>query len=110
MMQVVYCFAMQVDPADRQELLDALLAHGRECTPHEPGTLRFDVLEDDADPNRLYLYEAYADPDAFNAHAAGASHQAASAVLRNLRERGGATMERFIRGHSLFAAPAPDTR
>jgi quinol monooxygenase YgiN len=107
-MQVVYCFAMQVEPAHRQELLDALLAHGRACVPHEPGTLRFDVLQDDADPNRLYLYEAYADSDAFRAHAAGASHQAATAVLRDLRERGGATVESFIRGHSLFAAPAPE--
>ena len=106
-MRVVYCFAMQVQPAHRQELLDALLAHGRECTPHEPGTLRFDVLEDDADPNRLYLYEAYADAAAFQAHAAGASHLRATAVLRTLRERGVATVETFIRGHSLFAAPSP---
>ena len=104
-MQVVYCFAMQVEPAHRQELLEALLAHGRDCTPHEPGTLRFDVLEDDADPNRLYLYEAYVDQAAFQTHAAGASHQRATAVLRALRERGVATMETFIRGHSLFAAP-----
>jgi quinol monooxygenase YgiN len=110
MMLVVYCFAMQVEPAHRRELLDALLAHGRACTPHEPGTLRFDVLEDDADPNRLYLYEAYADSDAFKAHAAGASHRAAAAVLRTLRERGVATTESFIRGHSLFAAAAVDTR
>jgi hypothetical protein len=32
-MQVVYCFAMQVEPAHRQELLDALLARGRARPP-----------------------------------------------------------------------------
>ena len=70
-MPVVYFFSLQVDPAHRQALLDVLLEHGRDCTARELGTLRFDVLEDDADPARLYLYEAYADQAAFQAHAGG---------------------------------------
>jgi autoinducer 2-degrading protein len=105
-MPVVYFFSLQVDPAHRQALLDALLEHGRDCTAREPGTLRFDVLEDDADAARLYLYEAYADQAAFQAHAAGALHQQAVALLRQLREAGTVTSDVVVRAHSLFTGPA----
>ena len=35
---------------------------------NEPGCLRFDVLRDEADPSKVYLYEVYADKAAFEAH------------------------------------------
>jgi autoinducer 2-degrading protein len=34
----------------------------------EPGNLRFDVLQDDADPSKFVLYEAYESPEASAAH------------------------------------------
>ena len=34
----------------------------------EPGNLRFDVLRNDADPNRFVLYEAYESEDKAAAH------------------------------------------
>ncbi len=34
----------------------------------EPGCQRFDVLRDNADPSRFYLYEVYGDEAAFIAH------------------------------------------
>ena len=34
----------------------------------EPGCLRFDVIQDAEDPNRIWLYEVYVDEDAFQAH------------------------------------------
>lgn len=34
----------------------------------EPGNLRFDVLQDEHEPTRFYIYEAYADSDAVAAH------------------------------------------
>ena len=43
------------------------------------------MLADDAEPAWLSLYEAYADQAAFRTHAAGASHLAATAVLRPAR-------------------------
>ena len=36
----------------------------------EPGCLRFDVLQDDEDENRLHLYEVYKDQAAVDAHRA----------------------------------------
>ncbi len=104
-MQRVIFFSMQCEPGRRQELLDALVAHGRARLGVEPGTLRFDVLEDDADPNVLYLYEAYADEAAFQAHISGESHKAAMAVLRPLRDAGAVKTDILVRMHSLFAGP-----
>jgi autoinducer 2-degrading protein len=34
----------------------------------EPGCLRFDVLQDNADPDRYFFYEVYRDEAAFGAH------------------------------------------
>ena len=52
----------------RQAFLDLLLPHAAESR-EEPGTLRFDVLFPDDDPNRLVLYELYADRAAHQFHA-----------------------------------------
>ena len=64
-----------VKPEHRDAFLRAVVEHGRAAAPAEPGTLRFDVLVDEDDPNRIFLYEAYADPAAFATHLAGESHQ-----------------------------------
>ena len=101
-MERVFFFSMQVEPEHRQELLDALTEHGRICVQTEPGTLRFDVLEDDADPNALYLYEAYTNEAALMTHRNGGSHINASLVLSSLRERGKVTSAIRVRMHSLF--------
>ena len=108
-MERVIFFSMQLAPEHRQEALDALIEHGRLCVAQEPGTLRFDVLEDNDDPNRLYLYEAYADEAAFQAHLAGESHKRAAAVLAALRDRGHYERDLLVRMHSLFAAPHAGT-
>jgi len=34
----------------------------------EPGCLRFDVLQDNSEPNHFYFYEVYRDEAAFQAH------------------------------------------
>ena len=40
----------------------------RSSVNHEPGCLRFDVIQDANDPNRIWLYEVYKDEAAFQAH------------------------------------------
>jgi quinol monooxygenase YgiN len=65
----------QIKPEHRQAFVEALVHHGRAAVPVEPGTLRFDVIEDRNDANCVFLYEAYADTDAFQAHLQGPSHQ-----------------------------------
>ena len=72
-----------VRPDSRDAFLRALIDHGRAAVADEPGTLRFDVIEDQGDPNRIYLYEAYTDQAALAAHLPGASHQQ---LVRTLME------------------------
>jgi (4S)-4-hydroxy-5-phosphonooxypentane-2,3-dione isomerase len=60
-----------VPPERRQEFIDAALEDGRNSVANEPGTKRFELIEDKKNPNRLYLNEAYDDKAAFNAHANG---------------------------------------
>ena len=64
-----------VKPAHRDAFILALSEHGRGAASTEPGVLRFDVIVDQEDPNRIFLFEAYAGSEAFTAHLAGESHQ-----------------------------------
>ena len=54
-------------PEPREEYLQALLTHA-ENTRAEPGCVRFDVLQDNDDPNCFRRYEVYQDEAAYNAH------------------------------------------
>jgi quinol monooxygenase YgiN len=49
----------------------------------EPGTLRFDVYEDDEDDRVIYLYEAYVDEPAFKTHQANPPFQQWSGGLKD---------------------------
>ena len=60
---------LQVQPEYREGFLKAAIeldAGGSVGT--EPGCLRFDVIQDENDPNILYFYEVYRDRAAFEAH------------------------------------------
>jgi quinol monooxygenase YgiN len=59
---------VEVAPGRVEELLPLLLAHRDRCLRDEPGTLRFDVLRPRAEPDRVLLYEVYADEAAFQVH------------------------------------------
>ncbi|MFJ6517939.1 putative quinol monooxygenase [Streptomyces filamentosus] len=59
-------------PAERRaEFVAAALVDGRDSLADEPGTRRFELIADSADPGRFYLNEAYEDEAAFDAHCAG---------------------------------------
>ena len=46
--------------------------HPTGLTGHEPGTLRFDVYDVPGEPDAVYLYEAYANDEAYSTHCEGA--------------------------------------
>lgn len=98
--------AMRVDPAHRDELIAAYQEHGRVAAATEPGLVRFDVHLDEADPNRLYLYEAYADADAHAAHVAGESHRRARGLVDALIAQGKCERAEAIRLRPVYAHPA----
>lgn len=58
------------------EFVDAITANAAASLRDEPGCLAFDVHQDDETPTRFYLYEIYADEDAFRVGHRSAPHYA----------------------------------
>ena len=61
---------IQIKEGCKEEFVKALLPNAQAAANTEPGCLRFDVIQDAGDPNRLWVYEIYVDEDAFHAHQA----------------------------------------
>ena len=59
---------IQVKPEHKEAFMEAMLDDARGSVGNEPGCLRFDVLQDTEDPNRIHLYEVYRDEAAIEAH------------------------------------------
>lgn len=66
-MQVLLVEA-HVRPGARERFIAAVRDDAEHSVRDEPGCLRFDVVQDQDDPDRFYLYEVYADTDAVAAH------------------------------------------
>jgi len=58
---------VRVRPGQVEEFLAATLTNAR-ASLAEPGVLRFDVIQDEADPAHVVLVEVYRDADASAAH------------------------------------------
>ncbi|WP_216853849.1 putative quinol monooxygenase [Phytoactinopolyspora halotolerans] len=69
----MYHIAVYFDvPSERrEEFIAAALEDGRNSAKDEPGTVRFELIEDAEQANRFYLNEAYEDADAFDVHVKG---------------------------------------
>lgn len=65
---------LKIKPEMREKFLAAALDDSTSSRRDEPGCLRFDVLQDNTDPNRYFFYEVYRDEDAFKAHQASAHY------------------------------------
>jgi autoinducer 2-degrading protein len=63
----VVCVSIHVQQGSADAFIEATLENARQ-TRLEPGNVRFDVLRQEADPDRFTLYEAYQAPEAFAAH------------------------------------------
>ena len=59
---------IQVKPGFREQFIEASFGDAQGSVRDEPGCLRFDILQDDADLNRFHLYEVYEDQKAIDAH------------------------------------------
>jgi autoinducer 2-degrading protein len=75
-------FRIEAKPGKYQELFDFLTWDGEVCRDQEPGTLRFEFYRDPNDENALFVYEAYRDLDAFEAHQKNAPYQRWSSGLQ----------------------------
>lgn len=63
----VVCVRVHVKP-ERVEDFEAAILENARATRREPGNRRFDVLREEADPTRFFLYEVYCGAEDFAAH------------------------------------------
>jgi quinol monooxygenase YgiN len=78
---------IQVKSGAKAQVLEALVPNARGAATTEPGCLRFDVIEDAGDPDRLWVYEVYTDEAAFHAHTQAPHYLAAIETIGSLREQ-----------------------
>ena len=52
---------VEIEPGRKEEFLRLLEPNARGAVLKEPGCLRFDVIQDGQEPNRVWFYEVYAD-------------------------------------------------
>jgi len=65
---LVLVVKFQLKPEFLKPFIRAALADAQGSNSDEPGCKRFDVIQDESDPNIIYFYEAYDDEAAFQAH------------------------------------------
>jgi len=61
---------INIKPGHKEEFMASMFDDARGSNNDEPGCLRFDVLQDTEDENRIHLYEVYKDQAAVDAHRA----------------------------------------
>ncbi len=64
----VLVVTIDIKPDRKDAFIAAMLDDARGSVRNEPGCVRFDVMQDEHNVNRIYLYEVYADRAAFDAH------------------------------------------
>jgi quinol monooxygenase YgiN len=60
--------SIKIKEGHKDAFIEAMLDDARGSVNNEPGCLRFDVIQDGADPDKIWLYEVYVDEAAFQAH------------------------------------------
>jgi autoinducer 2-degrading protein len=64
---IVTCVHVNVKPENVREFIKAIIEN-HQGSVKEPGNLRFDVLQEDGDPCRFMIYEAYESREAADLH------------------------------------------
>jgi quinol monooxygenase YgiN len=59
---------VQIKEGFKERFVEEIIGDAKGSVTNEPGCLRFDVIQDCHDPNRIWLYEVYRDEAAFQAH------------------------------------------
>ena len=65
----IYRTAFQIKPEHQANFLEAMTDIASLCTANEPGCVRFDVFQDNSDPNSITVDEVFRDDNAVKAHA-----------------------------------------
>ena len=68
MANFVLIVEFELKPETAERFHELIARNARASVANEPGCLQFDVMRPQDSPNRLFLYEVYADQAAFEAH------------------------------------------
>ena len=60
--------AIQIKDGFKEQFINGIIENASSAVKDEPGCLRFDVIQDANDGNKIWLYEVYNDEAAFQAH------------------------------------------
>lgn len=93
---------VRVKPNLRQRFLEAIEVDALASERDEPGCRRFNVLQDEGDPDVYYFYEVYDDQAALDAHRAAPHY----AVWRGAADTLAAPPERTVCRTVFPSAPA----
>ncbi|MFQ5934023.1 MAG: putative quinol monooxygenase [Dehalococcoidia bacterium] len=64
----VLLVTIDIKPEHKERFMEEMLLDAKGSNENEPSCLRFDILQDDENPNRIHLYEVYRDEAALEAH------------------------------------------
>ena len=81
---------IQIKAGSKEQFMKEILDDARGSVNDEPGCLKFDVVQDANEPNRIWLYEVYKDEAAFQAHTQAPHFIKFRDATADLREEGGA--------------------
>jgi autoinducer 2-degrading protein len=97
--------SIHIKPDKREQFLAAIEDDAICSERDEPGCLRFNVLEDQADPNHFFFYEVYKDEAAVEAHRAAPHYARWLAAREETVERADrfVTTPRFPRDEAYWA-------
>lgn len=79
----VLVVSLKVKPERREDFLKAAQEDSRGSSNDEPNCLRFDVVEDNANPNHFYFYEVYRNEEALKEHTAAPHYQVWRAAVES---------------------------
>jgi quinol monooxygenase YgiN len=96
---------IQIKDGHRDGFVAAMVEDARDSVAKEPGCVRFDVIQDAGDPNRIWVYEVYADEAAFEAHMQTAHFAKWKAAIQHWRTDG---PKGALRGSSVIWPPADE--
>ncbi len=79
---------IQIVPGHKEGFIKAMIEDAEGSVNDEPGCLRFDVIQDAGDENRIWLYEVYKDAAAFQAHTEAPHYKKFAATVKEWRGEG----------------------
>ena len=80
---------VQIKEGFKDQYLKGLTENARGAVNDEPGCLRFDLVQDANDSNRVWVYEVCRDEAAFQAHTRAPHYLKSREANAGLREEGG---------------------